>query len=90
MELKATAGGIVRNLDPLGRVVLPSEWRRTFDLGPGSPMEILPGTDGSLTIRRYVPTGACIFCGEGGVVRYLAGRPICRTCTTQLITEGVS
>ena len=36
--MKAT--GIVRNLDPLGRIVLPKELRRTLNLEDGTPLEI--------------------------------------------------
>ena len=32
--------GIVRQLDELGRVVLPKELRRTLDLNPRDPLEI--------------------------------------------------
>lgn len=42
--MKAT--GIVRNLDPLGRIVLPKELRRTLNLEDGTPLEIFMSEDG--------------------------------------------
>ncbi|HCY36251.1 MAG TPA: AbrB family transcriptional regulator [Candidatus Margulisbacteria bacterium] len=53
--------GIVRNVDGLGRVVLPMELRRTMGIAEKDPMEIF--VDGDLIIlRKYEP--ACVFCGN--------------------------
>lgn len=46
--------GIVRNLDELGRVVIPMEVRRTMGWEPRVPLEIL-GTDEGVFIRKYQP-----------------------------------
>jgi transcriptional pleiotropic regulator of transition state genes len=84
MNASLKGSGFVRNLDQLGRVVLPIEWRRTLDISPGDPMEIIPGSDGTLVLRRYVPNGSCTFCGRHEEVRQFAGRPVCHICTVQL------
>jgi len=76
--------GFVRRLDELGRVVLPVDWRRTFGLGPGAPLEMILGGDGTLVLKRYVPGGTCTFCGEMEDIQHFAGRPVCRKCTVQL------
>ena|GEM_PF-230040 len=76
--------GFVRRLDPLGRLNLPIEWRRTFAVEPGARIEILPNSDGSLLIRRYIPAGTCTFCGGVEEILHFAGRPICHKCTAQL------
>ena len=53
--------GIVRQLDELGRVVLPKELRKTLNLNQRDPMEIF--IDGvSVILKKYEP--ACIFCGD--------------------------
>ena len=50
--------GIVRHIDSLGRVVLPKELRRTFDITTDTPLEIF--TDGdALLLRKYRPADAC-------------------------------
>jgi AbrB family transcriptional regulator, transcriptional pleiotropic regulator of transition state genes len=46
--------GIVRNMDELGRVVIPMEVRRTMGWEPRTPLEIL-GTDEGVFIRKYQP-----------------------------------
>ena len=48
--MKAT--GIVRKLDTLGRIVIPMELRRTFELEIGDPIEIfVEGSD--IVLRKY-------------------------------------
>lgn len=74
----------MRRLDDLGRVVLPIEWRRLFNVEAGAPMEIIPVKDGTLVLQRYIPGGACTFCGDLREVQHFAGRPVCRSCATQL------
>ena len=45
--------GIVRKIDSLGRVVIPIELRRTFDLSEGDLLEIFVGHDG-IVFRKYM------------------------------------
>lgn len=48
--MKAT--GIIRDVDSLGRVVIPVELRRSLELPEGTPMEIF--TEGkNIIIRKY-------------------------------------
>lgn len=84
MQKGLKPGGFVRHVDQLGRVVLPMEWRKVFEVVPGAPMEMIPGRDGTLTLKRYVPSGTCTFCGEDDQVRHFEGRPICRTCADKI------
>ena len=57
--MKAT--GIVRNLDQLGRIVIPKETRKMFNLNEGEPVEIF--TDGDkIIIKKYNP--GCQCCGN--------------------------
>lgn len=79
----------MRRLDELGRVVLPMEWRRTCGIEAGDPMEMILHGDGTLIIKRYVPSGACTFCGVFENVHHFAGRPVCRKCTDRM-TEGLT
>lgn len=76
--------GFVRRVDGFGRVVLPAEWRRANQVGPGELLEIVPATDGGLRLQRYVPTGACTFCGALDQSVRFAGRAVCQTCADQL------
>ena len=73
--------GMVRPIDELGRVVLPKEIRRSFDLSPKDSVEIF--TDGDkIILQKYAP--ACIFCGNADDVVYYNGKRICRECLTNI------
>ena len=51
--------GIVRKLDSLGRITLPMELRKSFDIGEREPLEIFTEED-KIIIKKYNPsTGQC-------------------------------
>lgn len=51
--MKAT--GIVRKLDGLGRIVLPIELRRAYDMEPGTAIEVFTDDEGFI-LRKYQPS----------------------------------
>ena len=53
--------GIVRNLDNLGRIVIPKEMRRVLEIEEKDPIEILIQDD-NIVLRKYEP--ADIFSGR--------------------------
>lgn len=53
--------GIIRNLDSMGRVVLPVELRRTLDLPEGTLMGIYTEDD-KIIIQKH--NKKCEFCGS--------------------------
>ena len=69
--------GIVRQVDVLGRVVLPVELRRTMGIEVKDTMEIFVEED-SIVLKKYNPS--CIFCGEARDVVPFKGRLICANC----------
>ena len=81
--MKAT--GIVRNVDPLGRIVIPKELRRTMVIDEGTPLEIFVNED-KIVLRKYEP--ACTFCGSAdGTVNY-KGKIVCKSCMNDLSFAG--
>lgn len=77
--MKAT--GIVRKLDTLGRIVIPMELRKIFDLDIGDPIEIfVEGND--IILRKYQP--ACIFCNDATDMVTVHGKNICRKCLDEM------
>ncbi|HCU07901.1 MAG TPA: AbrB family transcriptional regulator [Clostridiales bacterium] len=77
--MKAT--GIVRKLDTLGRIVIPMELRRTFELEIGDPIEIfVEGSD--IVLRKYQP--ACIFCNDATDIVSVYGKNICKKCLSEI------
>lgn len=69
--------GIVRRLDDLGRIVLPIELRRNFELEEHDRVEILVEDD-RIILKKYEPN--CIFCGSSKDVSEYKGKLICRKC----------
>lgn len=55
--------GVVRKIDPLGRVVFPIELRRTMNLNEGDPMEIFVDGDFVL-LKKHQASRACMITGE--------------------------
>ena len=53
--------GIVRNLDNLGRIVIPKEMRRVLDIAEKDPIEVLI-QDETIILRKYEPVD--IFNGD--------------------------
>ena len=53
--------GIVRNVDELGRIVLPKELRNILGIEVKTPMEIFTD-DNNIILRKYEPSD--IFTGE--------------------------
>lgn len=84
--MKAT--GIVRNVDELGRVVLPVELRRTMGIKVKDPLEIYVDGD-RIVLKKHEP--ACVFCTNAERVVPYKEKMVCRVCLEQLsaITEGI-
>lgn len=77
--MKAT--GIVRPVDPLGRVVIPVELRRNLNIKTDDALEVF--VDGEyIMLKKYEP--ACIFCGNAKDVENIHGRNVCRDCIDEL------
>ena len=73
--------GVIRQLDSLGRIVLPIELRRTLDIGPKDMLEIF------LT-RTAAPISAlepdCLFCGSGHALFSYREKMICSRCLKEM------
>lgn len=59
--MKAT--GIIRNLDTLGRIVIPKELRKTLNIEEGDPLEVFTEGD-KVIMRKYIANQACIITNE--------------------------
>ncbi len=70
--------GIVRHLDDLGRITLPKELRRTFEIKDGDPVEIF--TDNNTICLKPVPKAVCMACGGVDYLVEKGGKHICSSC----------
>lgn len=69
--------GVVRPVDNLGRIVLPIELRRSFDISKDDSLEIYVDDD-CIILKKYAP--ACIFCGDAKDTVNYSGKIICKNC----------
>lgn len=74
--------GIVRKVDHLGRVVLPIEIRRTFNLENDDSVEIFVEGD-TIILKRW--EAACVFCGRLGSAKVYKEKVICEECYADLV-----
>lgn len=80
-NLKST--GIARRVDELGRIVLPIELRRTFDILEGDRLEIY--TSGSQIVLEK-STVRCAVCGiDKGDLHRIGDCHICRACAERIV-----
>ncbi|MBE7054000.1 MAG: AbrB/MazE/SpoVT family DNA-binding domain-containing protein [Ruminococcaceae bacterium] len=77
--LKST--GIVRKIDELGRVTLPSELRKTLDIDVKDGLEIFIEGN-TIVLKKYEPS--CIFCGNARNVINYKEKNICLECLDEL------
>ena len=75
--------GIIREIDELGRIVIPKEIRDNMGYVPGTRFEIfLNGR--MLCLNPSFRT--CVFCGcgEEDKLEILNGRPVCKDCINDI------
>ncbi|MFQ5967391.1 MAG: AbrB/MazE/SpoVT family DNA-binding domain-containing protein [Acidimicrobiia bacterium] len=73
--------GIARKIDDLGRIVIPAETRRLFNIREGDQLIISVEGD-SIVLRKLDST--CTFCGSTENVSPFKGKGICVSCRGQL------
>lgn len=76
--------GVVRKIDELGRLVLPSEIRQSMDIQTKDALEIFT-EEGRIILQKYHP--ACIFCSNVDNIVYFNTKRICRECLNKLKNE---
>lgn len=74
--------GLIRKLDPLGRLVVPVNLRQTLGIEPGDPMEIY--MEGNMIVLRKHQVG-CSICGnDEGKMSFFYGKTICNLCVSEI------
>ena len=77
--MKAT--GIVRQLDQMGRLVLPAELRHQMGLAVGDPVEMFV-TDDALVLQKH--QDKCTFCGSVDDLQTFMDKHVCKNCVTEI------
>ena len=73
--------GVTRQIDELGRFVLPVEIRRALGINLKDYLEIHVEND-AIVLRKFQPS--CLFCGSTEDNVIYEGKRICRSCLEKL------
>jgi len=74
--------GIVRNIDELGRLVIPKEIRKKLGINETDPVEIYNEGD-KIIISKY--NSICHFCGASAEIVDYKEKKICKSCINELL-----
>ena len=77
--------GVVRKVDELGRIVLPSELRRVFAIREGDELEISVDGERVILEKRH---DVCTFCGGAEPPIDYKGRRVCEACAGDLARKA--
>jgi transcriptional pleiotropic regulator of transition state genes len=72
---------MVRKIDDLGRVVVPAETRRLFNIHEGDEMAITV-ENGGIVFRKL--DASCVFCENTENLENFSSRAVCIECRTKL------
>lgn len=78
------SSGIVRRVDSLGRIVIPSEIRRALSIDTKSPIEISLDGDAIVLRRQRIN---CALCGGSADIRRVGEKYVCASCARLVTAE---
>ena len=78
--------GIVRNIDELGRIVVPKEMRDKLHIKNSDPVEFFTEGDKIIITKYHV---SCIFCGGEGDLVDFKGKTICKKCLEEISATNI-
>jgi transcriptional pleiotropic regulator of transition state genes len=73
--------GVVRKIDELGRIVLPSELRRVFGIHEGDELEISVNGEQVILQKRQ---DLCLFCSAEAPTIDYKDRKLCDACASEI------
>ncbi len=73
--------GIIRKVDKMGRIVIPSELRQLLGIAVEDDMEIYSEGD-RVVLQKFKPN--CTFCGSTEELKLFSGKCICASCMKTL------
>lgn len=75
--------GIVRQIDNLGRIVIPKEIRKRYNIQDNEDaLEIFVDDNDCIVLKKYEPS--CIFCKDASNIINFKGHNVCASCLDEL------
>lgn len=78
--------GIIRQLDPLGRIVIPKETRDLLGIHVEDPLEFFID-DQTIMLRKYRST-CCLFCQSDENLTMFRNQFVCKACIQEALGEN--
>ena len=75
---------IIKQIDQLGRIVIPKEIRNALDINLYDDLEIRTD-NGNIIIKKHQP--GCVFCGSDDLVTVFHDKLVCRKCIEELSAD---
>ncbi|MFB5269327.1 AbrB/MazE/SpoVT family DNA-binding domain-containing protein [Paenibacillus enshidis] len=79
--------GIVRLVDDIGRIVVPSEFRQSIGIGRGDSVEFFVDEQSQRIMIRLYRAQECLFCQSMMKLFYYKGLFVCSDCLVELPVE---
>jgi transcriptional pleiotropic regulator of transition state genes len=82
----AFRSGIVKNIDSMGRMVVPKEVREFLGVTPDDGVELI--CEGNVVVLRKFELG-CMFCGKinNSLKDYSNGKKVCSGCIKEFLEK---
>lgn len=77
--------GMTRQLDALGRIVLPKELRDTMGIDIRDPIEFFQD-ENMIIMKKYEP--GCTLCGDVTDTINFKGKKVCLKCKSEIMAEA--
>jgi transcriptional pleiotropic regulator of transition state genes len=77
--------GIIRQIDELGRIVIPIEIRKRLAISERDPLEIYVKGERIILSK---PVNQCVFCGKTRNLETFHEREVCASCRSELSGAG--
>lgn len=82
--MKAKKIKIIKNVDKLGRVVIPKEYREKLHISQQQLLELFIEENG-ICIKKI--SKSCALCGKRNKLIFLNNKAVCRDCLLELQKE---
>ena len=78
--MKAT--GITKQIDTLGRLLIPKPLRKALNVSEDDTIEFFLGSDNEVILKKYEI--ACTFCGNKEDLKSFENKKLCQCCIEKL------
>lgn len=78
----AKSTSVMRKVDQLGRVVIPKELRKNFDIEDNKDLLEIYVEGDKIILRKFTP--GCIFCGKEGALYEFCEKLVCPDCVKEI------